>query len=227
MVAHMVSSDKKLQRRLSEHPRLQFDFLVGGLEVDERDLFLKLRDLLPILSDSLMLERLKRVEQVWSTSFAQGFDDLADLRQWAACVGWESIESKVALDEARAQAAHVLRNNDRITARNIDAVVSTSATSFRAAQYAGTLRRAIGSLIIQSLWLPNPAEAKAVLRSAIALTQEDGALEPTLVSALAWAWTRLFNSSSEAFEEVVWHNPPSPDERHHQQIYWRPFAPPK
>ena len=109
--------------------------------------------------------------------------------------------------------------------KEVDAVLMASDESLRAAQYAGTLRRAIGSLILQSLWTHSESEAKAVLRSAVALAREEVGLETTLLNAVAWAWQRLFDNPKEAFQDVAWASPPSKKSLLEQGEYWKKHTP--
>jgi len=107
----------------------------------------------------------------------------------------------------------------------VEAVLMASDESLRAAQYAGTLRRAIGSLILQSLWTHSESEAKAVLRSAVALVHEEVGLENAIYNAVAWAWQRLFDNPKEAFQDVSWVTPPSKKSLLDQAKYWKDFTP--
>jgi hypothetical protein len=227
-VADMVESDPFTAKAVCDDPQLHLDLLIGALEVNQPVHFVRLRKKLGDPSEPLLRERLARSEQVWHNSpHPQGTATYSELRRWAASVGWESIESKLALDEARAQATEILANHtSKLTAKHIDRVVQACTVSLRAAQYAGTPRRALGSLILRSLWIPSDVEAKIILRGAVVLAQDSATLDTTLVAAVAWAWQRLFSSRNEAFAEVAWTSPPPDTEIAQQELYWSGVAAP-
>lgn len=222
----VLAEDKSAAKAITDQPQVHLDLLLGAIEVGDKS---KLKTLLRKYgrpSKRLLAARLERAEYIWPSSSSHDRRQLAELRRWAAGVGWESIEAKIALDEARFVSFQTLQDQTRrLKPKEVEAVLLASDASLRAAQYAGTLRRAIGSLILQSLWTLSEPEAKAVLRSAVALVHEEVGLETTLLNAVAWAWQRLFDNRKEAFQDVAWVSPPSDQSLLDQGRYWKDFTP--
>jgi hypothetical protein len=225
-VVALIGADPAAARTIQDNPRLHLDFLLGGFEVGEVPELNRFARPFVTPSDPLFASRLARADQIW-TPRDRDPRRFGDLKMWAAEVGWEAMEAKATFDQARAQAESAITTSpSNLSARAVDEVISIAGTSLRAAQYAGTLRRVVGSLIIQSLWLHfDNAEAKAVLRSAVALAQRNLTLEKTLTDALAWAWQRLFENPGEAFEDVAWTAPPSPKAMMDQETFWKNVTP--
>ena len=225
-VIELLAKDTSAAKAITDQPELHLDVLLGAVEVGDMS---KLQMLLRTYgrpSKPLLAARLARAEHIWPPNILHDSHKLTELKRWAAGVGWESIEAKIALDDARSLSSRTLRNQTRrLLPKQVDAVLMASDESLRAAQYAGTLRRAIGSLILQSLWTHSESEAKAVLRSAVALAREDVGLETRLLNAVAWAWQRLFDNPKEAFQDVAWASPPSKKSLLEQGVYWKTFTP--
>ena len=225
-VVELLARDKSAAKALTDRPHLHLDFLLGAVEVGDKS---KLKALIRTYgrpSDRLLAARLTRAEHIWAPDNLRNRRALTELRRWAASVGWESIEAKISLDEARSLSLETLKSRTRrLTPKEIDAVLMASDESLRAAQYAGTLRRAIGSLILQSLWTHSEFEAKAVLRSAVALVHEEVGLENAIYNAVAWAWQRLFDNPKDAFQDVSWVAPPSKKSLLDQATFWKDFTP--
>jgi len=225
-VIELLAKDTSAAKAITDQPKLHLDVLLGAVEVGDMS---KLQMLLRTYgrpSKPLLAARLARAEHIWPPNILHDSHKLTELKHWAAGVGWESIEAKIALDDARSLSSRTLRNQTRrLVPKEVDAVLMASDESLRAAQYAGTLRRAIGSLILQSLWTHSESEAKAVLRSAVALAREEVGLETTLLNAVAWAWQRLFDNPKEAFQDVAWASPPSKKSLLEQGEYWKKHTP--